>query len=80
MSKKTKPAFSPATCTESQLCRIKRDNFDVGNFTIMTDAHKVWLSEQPMGGTVVQQIGMTRSTFNKLVRWYLRPQKAIRKS
>ena len=71
-------SYVPAKCSEAQLCRIRRDNIETKDFSIMTDSYTVWLSEQKMGEAQKQHIGMPRAIFNKLIRWYLRPQKAIR--
>lgn len=78
MSKKvTKnvPQYVPATCTFKQLVTIRRDNLSVGDFSILTDAKTVWLTEQAMGERPKQTFAIPRVRFNKLIRWYLRPQK-----
>lgn len=71
-------SYAPATCNETQLCRIRRDNKDAGDFSIMTDSYVVWLSEQKMGENRKQHIEIPRKEFNKLIQWYLRPQVAVR--
>lgn len=70
--------YAPSKCSEAQLCRISRDNFETKDFSIMTDSYTVWLSEQKMGEQQKQHIGMPRPIFNKLIRWYLRSQVAVR--
>ena len=71
-------SYAPSKCSEAQLCRISRDNFETKDFSIMTDSYTVWLSEQKMGEQQKQHIGMPRAIFNKLVRWYMRSQVAVR--
>jgi hypothetical protein len=76
--KKRAASYSPATCNETQLCRITRDNKDAGDFYIITDSYWVWLSEHKRGEQRKQRIEIPRKEFNKLIRWYLRPQVAVR--
>ena len=71
-------SYAPSKCSEAELCRITRDNQDAGDFSIMTDSYTVWLSEQKMGEQQKQHIEIPRPLFNKLIRWYLRPQVAVR--
>lgn len=71
-------SYAPSKCSEAQLCRISRDNFETKDFSIMTDSYTVWLSEQKIGEQQRQHIGMPRAIFNKLIRWYLRSQVAVR--
>lgn len=71
-------SYAPATCNEAQLCRITIDNKDAGDYSIMTDSHVVWLSEQKMGEERKQHIEIPRKEFNRLIRWYLRSQVAVR--
>lgn len=70
---------SAMTATNPQLCRLYRDNLDVEDFSLMTDAWNVWLSEQPMGQPQKCSVQIPRAKFNKLIRWYIREQKFIRK-
>ena len=74
-----KDKISPMEATERELCCITRDNFDVGDFSIFTDSWEVSLSEQTAGEPRKQHIAIDRAVFNKLVRWYLRPQAVVRK-
>jgi len=45
----------------------------------MTNSYVVWLSEQEMGASQKQRIKIPRKEFNKLIRWYLRSQVAVRR-
>lgn len=76
----SKKSYTPATCTFNQLLQIRRDSFDVNDFSILTDTHVVCLAEQPLGHAQTQHIRIPRAVFNKLIRWYLRPQKQVRRS
>lgn len=66
----TKKKRSPAQCTFNQLCKMPRDNFDVGDFNIITDGHTVWLGEQKTGKQPTQRFQIPRAVFNRLIRWY----------
>jgi hypothetical protein len=48
-----------------------RDWLGHGDFTILTDGVRVWLSEQPSGEMPKQKIEIPRPVFDKLVRWYV---------
>lgn len=79
MSKKptrSNRAYAPATCTFKQLVTIARDNLSVGDFWIGTDGRNVWLTEQAMGERPKQTFAIKRRDFNRLIKWYLRPQRA----
>ena len=56
--------------TDAELCNLKRDHFDYGDFSIMTDTRVVWLSEQAMGTERKQHIEIPRHIFNRLIRKY----------
>jgi len=75
----TKTSISVSVASENELCRVRRGNISAADFSIMTDSYTVWLSEQKMGEQQKQHIEMPRATFNKLIRWYLKPQKFVRK-
>lgn len=78
MSKK-KQEYAPATCTFDQLVTITSDNFDVGDFWIFTDTYTVTLAQQKTGEGASKMITIPRRDFNRLICWYLRPQKQVRK-
>lgn len=69
---------APADCSEDQLCRIGRDNISVGDFSILTDSYRVWLSEQKIGESPKQGIEIPPAVFKKLAQWYFRPQRMKR--
>lgn len=70
-------SISPAKATEKQMIKIYRDNIDFDDFTIFVDPSLdiVYLSEHPLGEKPKQKIEIPRKYFNKLVNWYLKPQK-----
>ncbi len=70
--------IAPADCTEEDLYRIKRDNLEVKDFSILTDGFHVWISEQKMGEEQKQNIEIPPKIFKKLAQWYLEPQPMIR--
>lgn len=60
------------------VCRLARDNFDAGDFWILTDGTRVTLASQKAGESPTQSITIPRAEFNKLVAWYMRDQKTIK--
>jgi hypothetical protein len=67
---KTKMKIVPMNAGSRQICELSHDNVEVGDFSIMTDAYSVWLSEQKLGEDRTQHISIPRPVFNKLIRWY----------
>ncbi len=75
---KKESGASLAACSESELIRLERDNFEVKDFSILCDSFHVWLGEQKMGESPKQRIEIPRAVFNKLIAHYQRKQKYIR--
>ena len=69
----------PMNATPSELWAMRRDHVDSGDFSIITDTHVVWLSEQKIGEDRKQHIKIPRATFNRLIRWYIRDDKPVSK-
>lgn len=69
-----KRKVSASKATYPQLLRLGRDNLSVGNYWIITDADTVSVTEQEPGKIAVSTVTVPRDTFNRLIRWYLRPQ------
>jgi hypothetical protein len=59
----------------AEVCRLERDNFSHGNFTIMSDGHTVWLTQQAMGQSPTKYFDMPKWKFDFLIRKYQAPQK-----
>ncbi len=80
MNNEPKPASEASldTCSESELLRLERDNFEVKDFFIMCDSFHVWVSEQKLGEPRKQGVEIPRAIFNKLIAQYQRKQKFIR--
>ena len=75
-----KTGASLETCTEQELLRIKRDNFDIGSYCILTDSFDVSLSEQTPGDFRAAEITIPRNVFNRLIKQYQKQQRFIRKA
>ena len=56
---------------------LKRDNFDAGDFWILTDGYDISICEQKSGHAPTQKIHIPRAVFNKIVSWYMREQKPV---
>lgn len=74
-----KTSVSLRNASFNQICRVRRDNYNQGDFSIMTDGHTTWLSEQKMGEHRKQGIAIPRGVFNRLLQRYLAEQKFIRR-
>jgi len=74
-----KTKFKPSTATNAQICRISRDNFTIGDCTIMTDGFNTLIRLQKMGEMPTQEIDLPRPIFNRLIAWYQKEQVAVRK-
>ena len=59
--------------TEKQVCSLRRDNYNHGNWSISTDGHVVWITKQVMGHDRTDHIQITKGVFDKLVDDYCRP-------
>lgn len=67
-------SLAPSECTENQLCRIKRDNYDYYHHWILTDSYRITIAAQKIGEKPTQSITIPRHIFNALVRFYTTPQ------
>lgn len=66
--------------TDKQPLSLKTDNHDSGSFWILIDGLNVFIHEQKVGENYEQGIAIPRSTFNRLISWYMREQKITRLS
>lgn len=65
---------APIDATEDDLLNMERDNLEIGDHCILTDSFNVSISTQKMGEPPSQAVTIPRKTFDKLIRWYLKPQ------
>lgn len=56
------------------VCRLRRDNYSQGDWTIHTDGHTVWISKQKVGAMPTAEISIPKGVFNKLLAGYERRQ------
>lgn len=75
MSKNMRPYDAK---TIGEVCQLQRDNYDAGDFWILTDGYEVSLAEQEVGSYPSQKITVPRAMFNRMVSWYMREQKLRR--
>lgn len=64
---------------EKTICRLRRDHYCVGDWAIMTDGYRVWISQQAMGKNRTDHIEIPKPIFDRLLRSYERPQKTVRR-
>jgi len=68
--------MSPAEArTTDQICALGRDNLTIGDFWILADGYRVTIAKQKPEEAATQSVTVPRSEFNRMVRWYVRPQK-----
>ena len=59
---------------EKQVCSLRRDHYNVGDWSIMTDGYRVWISRQALGKERTDHIEIPKSVFDKLCDDYRAPQ------
>lgn len=57
-----------------QVAKLKRDNFQRGDFSIQCDGHFVWLGEQKVFENPTQAFQIPKPVFDALIRRYMKPQ------
>lgn len=77
MKKKQKHRYlSPAQArTHDDQCKLNRDNINGRRGWILLDGASVSIAEQTVGESAKAIVSLSRSDFEKLVRWYFKPQK-----
>jgi hypothetical protein len=55
---------------DAQVCALGRDNVSWGDYSILFDADRVWLSQQAIGEAPTQKIELPRHVFDRFARWY----------
>lgn len=57
------------------VCELPRDHYEIGDWCIMTDGIRVWISQQAMGEQRTDHIEVPKAIFDRLLARYERPQK-----
>ncbi len=52
------------------ICSVRRDHYDFGDWTIMTDGHHVWISKQKVKHPQTDHIAMPKAIFDKMFDAY----------
>jgi hypothetical protein len=64
-----------------QVCSLRTDNHDTKNGWMMLDSGKyIVLVNQVIGNRSTGEVKFTRGEFNRLIRWYTRPQRLINRA
>lgn len=61
--------------TLDKVCTLNRDNFSRPDYWIITDTDEVTICKQRDGESQEESVTIPKSEFDKLIRWYTRPQK-----
>lgn len=64
---------------DAAVCRLQRDHYNIGDWTIMTDGYHVWISKQKIGEERTDHVEVPKRIFDQLLARYERPQR-LRKS
>lgn len=57
--------------TDAQVAALGRDNVSWGDYIILFDGVRVWLSQQARGELPTQKIELPRHVFDRFARWYV---------
>lgn len=59
---------------EPGVCRMPRDHYEWGNWSIMTNGHQVWISHQEVGKSPTAHIEVPKAVFDRLFDAYGKPR------
>lgn len=65
---------------ETGVVMLERDNWQFGEWSILCDGYRVYLSCQPRGEPPSQHIEIPKSVFDRMVDAYTAPQKRTKKT
>lgn len=71
MSKQISPMDASSVST---IVRMRSDNASAGDYWIIHDGSIVTLAHQKVGGMCTESVNIPRKDFNRLIRWYIKPQ------
>lgn len=78
---KKQKLLSPAHAKNlDEVCSLRRDNFNTQNGWILTDGFDVTIAKQKDGEPSTESVTFSRKEFNRLVSWYFRPQRTVKRS
>lgn len=63
-----------------EVCSLRTDNHDCKSGWIIVDGNSVSLSTQVSGEYPTGSVTFKRADFNRLIRWYTKPQKTVRRN
>lgn len=80
MKKKQKMLAPAHAKTLEEVCSLRRDNFNIPNGWIITDSFQVTMTKQKPGEASTESVTFSRKEFNRLVSWYFRPQRTVKRT
>jgi hypothetical protein len=66
--------------TLDEVCSLRTDNFNIPSGWILTDGDRVTIAKQKAGEASTESVSFSRKEFNRLVSWYFRPQRTVKRS
>jgi hypothetical protein len=52
------------------VCELRRDHYEFGDWSIMTDGYRVWISKQKVGESPTDRIEVPKPIFDKMFDSY----------
>lgn len=72
--------LAPNKCRDfNEVCKLNTDNFDTEDYWILYDGDMVTIAKQKLGEASTAKISIPKKDFDRLIRWYQRPQKLRKK-
>lgn len=65
--------------TLDEVCSLRADNFNIPSGWILTDGDRVTIARQRNSEPSTDSVTFSRKEFNRLVSWYFRPQRTIKR-
>lgn len=62
-----------------EVCSLRTDNFNIPSGWILTDGDQVTIARQKGGEPSTDSVSFTRKEFNRLMSWYFRPQRTVKR-
>ena len=62
-----------------EIMKLRRDNYDRPGFWILTDGYRVSVAAQKNGESPTGKVTMPLAEFNRLIRWYTKDQKPLKR-
>lgn len=77
---KKKKLLAPAHAKNvDEVCSLRTDNFNIPTGWILTNGFQVTIARQRNGEPSTDSVSFSRKEFNRIVSWYFRPQRTVKR-